>query len=374
MSQVVDQLAELTAHRDRDVVDTTLATALRDLLQAEQVAIHRCVGEETDRRWLTRARLRRHDVAATADGLWTEFADLPALAAHPARLQALRQQAPVALPGAPHLTVFPLTTDREVVGVLELQTTAALDAGAHRLVASILRIYRNFQALLDYSERDTLTGLLNRKTFDEAFYKLTVSAGGAADGSASDKPASDEPASDDTSGGDTPAQPSPALGLAAEADRRSLPAVLPHYIGVIDIDHFKLVNDNYGHLIGDEVLLLLSRLMRSVFRFHDRLYRFGGEEFVVLMRCAGDVEAGIAHERLRAAVKAYAFPQVGSISVSVGYTRLKFGDTPSSAFERADRAVYWSKSHGRNQVFNHAALVASGDLVDDSIVGDVELF
>jgi diguanylate cyclase (GGDEF)-like protein len=149
---------------------------------------------------------------------------------------------------------------------------------------------------------------------------------------------------------------------------------LPHYIGVIDIDHFKSVNDTYGHLIGDEVLLLLSRLMRSVFRFHDRLYRFGGEEFVVLMRCAGDAEATIALERLRATVLAFAFPQVGTISISVGFTAIKTGDTPSTAFERADRAVYWAKSHGRNQVCSHAVLVASGELADDSKVGDVELF
>jgi diguanylate cyclase (GGDEF)-like protein len=352
MSHVVEQLAELTAYRDRDVADTTLVAALRDLLQAREVAIHRCVGEDTDRRWLTRARLGLSDLVATADSLYTDLSDLPALNAYPDRLQALQLQAPVspavAAPGALHLTVFPLTTDREVVGVLELQTAAPLDAAAHRLVGSILRLYRNFQALLDYSERDTLTGLLNRKTFDEAFYKLST-------------------------------LPDHGLGAIAGdgqsvADRRVGPTQQPHYIGVIDIDHFKSVNDNFGHLIGDEVLLLLARLMRSVFRFHDRLYRFGGEEFVVLVRCSGDDDAGIAFERLRTTVQGYAFPQVGHITVSVGYTRLHPGDTPSSAFERADRAVYWAKTHGRNQVFSHAALVASGALADDSKVGDVELF
>ena len=97
-------------------------------------------------------------------------------------------------------------------------------------------------------------------------------------------------------------------------------------------------------------------------------------EFVVLVRCTGDDDPGIAFERLRATVQGYGFPQVGTITVSVGYTRLRPGDTPSSAFERADRAVYWAKSHGRNQVFSHAALVASGDLADDFKVGDVELF
>ena len=276
------------------------------------------------------------------------------MAAHPARLQALQQQAAVLLPGeALHTTVFPLTGDHDDLAVLELQTGAPLPPAAQRQVVGILRIYRNFQALLDYSERDTLTGLLNRKTFDEAFYKI-AEAGKAGPLVA----------------------PAPAV---ADDERRSAPlSAQPHFLGVIDIDHFKSVNDNHGHLIGDEVLLLLSRLMRAVFRFHDRLYRFGGEEFVVLMRCPGDEQAGLAFERLRSRVRAFAFPQVGTISVSVGYTQLRPGDTPGTAFERADRAVYWAKGHGRDQVCGHAALVARGDLVDDlnpaGGVGDVELF
>ena len=347
MSQVVEQLAELTAFRDRDLVDSTLAVALRDLLRPAEVAIHRCIGDETDRRWLTRARLGLHDVAAAADPLWRELHELPALDSAPLRLQALQGQAPVAQGGPPWLTVYPLTTDRDALGVLELRTDAPLDADAHRLVAAILRIYRNFQSLLDSSERDTLTGLFNRKTFDEAFYKLAA-AGAAAAGDGAVEPVGPE--------------------------RRAPVAVQAHYIGVIDIDHFKRVNDQHGHLIGDEVLLLLSRLMRSVFRFHDRLYRFGGEEFVVLMRCGSDADASRAFERLRAGVLAYPFPQVGRITVSIGFTALKAGDTPSSAFERADRAVYWAKSHGRNQVCNHAALLAAGLLADETKVGDVELF
>ena len=361
MSEVVDQLAELTGFRDRDMLDVTLATALRDLLRPLRVSIHRCVGEDGGRRWLTRASLALHDAVASADPLWTDLEQLPRLEAFPARLQSLRLQDVATLAGPPCLAVFPLTTDREVVGVLEIESAGPLDAGAHRLIGSILRIYRNFQGLLDYSERDTLTGLLNRKTFDEAFYKLAVA------GQAHALAGTDDPA-------EAPAEADAGPDAVADAERRSPPVPRPHYIGVIDIDHFKRVNDNFGHLIGDEVLLLLSRLMRSVFRFDDRLYRFGGEEFVVLMRCGNDLEAGLALERLRSAVKAYVFPQVGTISVSVGYTRLKDGDTPSSAFERADRAVYWAKAHGRDQVRNHADLMARGELVDDAKVGDVELF
>jgi len=243
--------------------------------------------------------------------------------------------------GDPHLTCFPLLTDRDAVGVLEIESRAALDADQLRTVCSMLRVYRNMQGLLDYSERDMLTGLLNRKTFDDSFYK--VSQAGA------------------------------TSAAAADARRAARPG-LRTYLGVIDIDHFKRVNDAHGHLIGDEVLLLLSRLMRASFRFHDRLYRFGGEEFVVLLRCAGDADAVQAFERLRAATEAYAFPQVGRITVSVGFAQVREGDNPSMAFERADKAVYWVKSNGRNNVAGYDDLVTRGLLSEALKTGDVELF
>jgi diguanylate cyclase (GGDEF)-like protein len=235
-----------------------------------------------------------------------------------------------------------VATDREVIGVLEIETDQGLDDQQQRMVASVLRIFRNFQGLLDYSERDTLTGLLNRKTFDESFLKASAEPGAAP--------------SDDADG------------------RRAIGEASSYWIGVIDIDHFKLVNDNYGHLIGDEVLLLLSRLMRGSLRTRDRLYRFGGEEFVALMRCHGSESAALAFERLRANTELYAFPQVERITVSVGFTEVRAGDSPSGAFERADKAVYYAKSHGRNQVQYHEALVAGGELDDASKVSDVELF
>ncbi len=340
MSELVDQLADLTGFRDRDVLDVTLVGAFRDLLRPLSVAIYRSVGEAGDERWLTRARLGEHDVAASADSAWTDLEQLPRRTHDAARLEAFERRCVVTVPGAPHRSLFPVATDREVVGVLEIQTDEALDLKDQRLVASILRIYRNFQALLDYSEHDTLTGLLNRKTFDESFMK------------AASEPRPEGP--DDGEG------------------RRRLSGT--HWLGVVDIDHFKRVNDTCGHLIGDEVLLLVSRLMRAGFRFHDRLYRFGGEEFVVLMRCAHGEAAMAAFERLRVLVERYVFPQAGHITVSVGYTEVRPVDTPNAAFERADRAVYYAKAHGRNRVCSHSELVARGELVEGDAVSDVELF
>ena len=143
---------------------------------------------------------------------------------------------------------------------------------------------------------------------------------------------------------------------------------------MVDIDFFKSVNDNYGHLIGDEVLLLLSRLMRSTLRFHDQLYRFGGEEFVVLIPCDTESNAATALERLRQNAESYAFPQVGRLTVSIGFDMILPNDSPTSALERADRAVYHAKAHGRNQVCSYRDLLAQGHLAAAEKVGEVELF
>jgi diguanylate cyclase (GGDEF)-like protein len=357
VSRVVEHLAEITGLRDRDVLDVSLVGALKDLLRPHTVAIYRCVGEAGRQHWLTRARLGPGDVTATADPLWADLASLPTLASHPDRLTCLQRQDTFSVPaqsdGTPAMAYFPLASEHEVFAVLEVSTPQLMAPAELRMVSSILRVYRNFHGLLDYSERDTLTGLLNRKTFDECFLRVAVQ----------------------------PQTRAGALGVGAQNtdvrpahEARQPQPVGGTWLGVIDIDHFKRVNDNFGHLIGDEALLLLSRLMRTSFRFHDHLYRFGGEEFVVLMRCDDAAAAGAAFERLRANVARYVFPQLGSLTVSVGYTDVRASDSPSAAFERADRAVYWAKQNGRNQVCHHAELVVTGKLADAARDSDVELF
>ncbi len=345
MSEVVDHLAELTGFRDRDVMDVTLVSALRDLLEPESVGIFRLIADGDQQRWLTRAQLKSGEAVATADSLWAEPTRLPLADAHPQRQECMRERHVMQRCEAGNwITQFPIATEREVVGVLEICSKDKLEAQSQRMVGSILRIYHNFQGLLDYSERDTLTGLLNRKTFDESFLKAV---------------------------GELPLH---AETAGNEGERRHEDRVPAYWLGVIDIDHFKRVNDNYGHLIGDEVLLLLSRLMRNSFRFQDLLYRFGGEEFVVLMRCEDDADAALAFERLRLNTENYGFPQVGRITVSIGFTQVRPGDSPASAFERADKAVYHAKGNGRNQVQSHAQLVAAGILQEHAQVSDMELF
>jgi diguanylate cyclase (GGDEF)-like protein len=135
------------------------------------------------------------------------------------------------------------------------------------------------------------------------------------------------------------------------------------FIAVADIDHFKQVNDRFGHLYGDEILIHFARIMRETFRAGDLLYRFGGEEFVIVFGVAKHEDRQIGLERFRAAVASYEFPSVGRVTTSIGYTAIKGLLVPvTTLFDRADNAVYYAKRNGRNQVCEYETLVADGAL------------
>ena len=154
----------------------------------------------------------------------------------------------------------------------------------------------------------------------------------------------------------------------------SITAMAPFALLFIDIDHFKRVNDVHGHLIGDEVLILTARLMKECFRSGDRLYRFGGEEFVVLLRCHHADEAAAAFERLRLTVEQFEFPRIDRLTISIGFTAIMASDTPSTAFERADQAVYHAKGHGRNQAVCYETLVSEGTIEAKGAPSEIEFF
>lgn len=136
------------------------------------------------------------------------------------------------------------------------------------------------------------------------------------------------------------------------------------FLSVLDIDHFKKVNDVHGHMIGDEVLVLFARQMKACFRDRDATFRFGGEEFLVLLYDISLPLAEAALDRFRQMIESYDFPQVGRVTVSIGAVRMAVGALPGDLIEKADKAIYHAKSHGRNQVHFYHALIESGDLAE----------
>jgi diguanylate cyclase (GGDEF)-like protein len=136
-----------------------------------------------------------------------------------------------------------------------------------------------------------------------------------------------------------------------------------YFLAVIDIDRFKRINDTFGHLYGDEILVHFANLMRNTFRAGDQAYRFGGEEFVLVYGADSERSGEQVLERFRAAVESYAFPGVGQVTVSIGFARMPDAATPSTTLiERADQALYYAKENGRNRVCGWDALQAAGKL------------
>jgi diguanylate cyclase (GGDEF)-like protein len=237
-------------------------------------------------------------------------------------------------PDGEHTLWLPIWMGDKADTCLEIINPTPYTSDTIHIIGGIVSVYRNFQNLLDYSERDSLTGLLNRKTFDDQLAKMLQA----------------------TIEHDMLAVPPDGL------ERRSPHEQEKQWLAVVDVDHFKAVNDKFGHLYGDEVLILIANLLQSSFRAQDRVFRFGGEEFVVLLRSSTLENAKKIIERFRMNVEQHEFPQVGRVTVSVGFVSISAYEAPVIILGRADQALYYAKSHGRNMACHYDELVSGGQL------------
>jgi diguanylate cyclase (GGDEF)-like protein/hemerythrin-like metal-binding protein/PAS domain S-box-containing protein len=124
---------------------------------------------------------------------------------------------------------------------------------------------------------------------------------------------------------------------------------------LLDLDYFKRINDQFGHPSGDEVLRTISQLLVRKTRSSDVLVRFGGEEFLILLPHTTLDNAARVAEKLRAAVEAESFPDVGSVTISLGFAERMRAESFNHLYRRMDDALYRAKSNGRNR-----AILSSG--------------
>lgn len=123
-------------------------------------------------------------------------------------------------------------------------------------------------------------------------------------------------------------------------------------IVMLDVDHFKRVNDTYGHLQGDAVLKAVAQAVLAAFRVNDFCARYGGEEFMVVLEEVDLAGGMVCTERLRNAIEALQFPEIGegfAVTVSLGYTQYRTLEPIAQCIARADAALYRAKSAGRNR-------------------------
>lgn len=343
---VLRSVATITGQRDRDLLAQTLVGTLSELIPSNRITMYRILPTDQGVEAILIAQTR-NDPKNTPT-----LPELSIVVSERADFQAvLNSGTESVLPLGENAfrSIYPIIGKHGIVGLFEIVSDAHSDTDRH-LILSFLMVYSNYLAILDESEIDTLTGLLNRRTFENNLEKIIA----------------ERSASDDVQNVSSANPHQPA--------RRYSDEDLPHWLAVMDIDHFKRVNDQFGHLYGDEVLLLLSRSMRRMFRQRDKLFRFGGEEFVVVLDRTSLENARNVLERFRAAIEQYDFPQVGRVTISIGFVRLDKAEVPSSIVGRADQALYYAKDHGRNQVCFYEDLVAEGKLVAEHYSDDIQLF
>lgn len=325
----------ITVHRDTALLDKSVITSLRELLNVQNIWLYD-VAHKSDATLLAlttwsddKGVYYRHDALTDED--------YEPISSHP-RISACigpDGKVPATIVSTDPLhQVIAICVDHQLIACCEIHYTAPPSTHQKDLAKGILGLYRNYLSLLEDSQIDTLTGLHNRKTFERSLSRLLARSSHQA-----------------------------ALSAAAkQRQERRRPLDKENWLVIIDIDHFKRINDQFGHLYGDEVLVLIAKLMRRVFRQNDQLFRFGGEEFVVLLRQVSYEAARNALERFRQKVSDHVFPQVGQITASAGFARISPQDLPNCILGHADEALYFAKDHGRNQVHCYETLIESGEL------------
>lgn len=342
----------MTGHRDHLRLEVSVLSTLQQLNSVIDVRALELFTQNGDiyvrpRSWVEEGTLVSTDSEVYADTRREPITHYPALCEC---VKLSHKIAQLQRPDGSHVIWLPVWMHDKVNTCLEITKSRVFSESTLDVIKGIFTVYQNYQSLLDYSERDALTGLLNRKTFDHQFSRQSTERLNNSVG-----------------------VPDVSPELLADSSESQGNEPLQQWLAVIDIDHFKLVNDRFGHLYGDEVLILVANVLRSSFRSHDRIFRFGGEEFVVLLRSTTLSTARKVFDRFRLAVQEYPFPQVGQITVSVGFVGTHLG-LPVEILGKADQALYYGKGHGRNQVCFYDDLVARGQVIAQVNNDDMELF
>ncbi|MFT5704416.1 MAG: diguanylate cyclase (GGDEF)-like protein [Shewanella sp.] len=204
------------------------------------------------------------------------------------------------------------------------------------------KVYENFLSIVIESETDPLTGLLNRKAFLPRLMKVAkMIKQDAIDGAISPR----------------------TCDLSSKR----------YWLCILDIDKFKAINDTFGHLYGDEILIDLVKVMKSTFSKLDSIFRFGGDEFVIIMSKREKTEMLNLCEEFSHKLSIHHGLKI-QVTISMGIIKINSIEEPSELLIKADKALYYIKETGRNRVGIYEDLVADGSITPLEIEDNIELF
>jgi len=334
----LDKLVNMTAINDLELMEYSLLKTLEEFIKPQELLILKF-----DRNGIANYQLTlqkdKYEI------IWEDIILSDEIQAGIEIVSRTKQPFSRQLDSGKLLTVWHVLQPKAQEVFLVTTTNDRLNSLDTHMVNGLLGIYRNFYAVLSDSQLDMLTGLPNRKTFDETINKIYL-----------DRPLATE-----------------HVPTNRRTDLNGKNATF--WLGMADIDNFKRINDNWGHLYGDEVLLLTSQLMQAHFRENDYMFRFGGEEFVIILSAPTQEKALMAFERFRVAMEEYSFPQIGQVTVSIGVIKMDPKIFTATLLDHADKALYHAKNSGRNQTCTYDELLKKGLVEEKEIIsGEIEFF
>jgi diguanylate cyclase (GGDEF)-like protein len=341
-NRIIDSVADITEETDKKALVSVLVHTLADLLNVEAVLfLHLPKTNES---------LLEVSASSPAEAFKEKLqvVDCYHLRSDCVELDDLltactqEKQAQITAYNQQFRSAYPVIVNGVLTGVLDIYGHDNSDLTAS-MIKGLLRVYSNFLAIIDDKEHDTLTGLLNRRTFDAQLTELLTD--NHAERNKYDK-----------------------------EDRRIEKPDIHSWLGILDIDHFKNINDTYGHIYGDEVLIMFANLMQKTFRNEDLLFRFGGEEFVVVLAPCTEADARYTFDRFRETLAEVTFSQVGHVTVSIGIVKIAHQHHITNILEHADKALYFAKGNGRNQIQLYDELISQGLIEERRFDSDIELF
>lgn len=350
MIDLISHIVKISSCRDRTEINAAVVDTLVNLFHPLAVTIYRCYASKKKTILFACASYGPHG-RIIRNAYLPDHQHCRLIERDPLLNQCRKELSAVldVLEDGSHRIVFPINRMDQPIYMLDITLPESFSADKRITLMGLIEYFGNHIGLLDYGESDTLTGLASRKTFDKHLFELL--------------------------GNSTADELLRGFMTPSTARRRGNSNGDTHWLAVCDIDHFKSVNDNFGHLIGDEVLIMVSQVMQQSFRFDDQLFRFGGEEFVALLQPTTELSAMATLERFRSDIERQVFSRVGHITISIGFSRLRENDTPTDVIDRADDALYYAKRHGRNQVCAYETLVENGQLTAHDVnKGEVEFF
>lgn len=340
----------LTQHRDSESLQRALLYALAEMLPLQDAVLYRPVGKMPVMHMEQVLKIVKSERGSSEEGAEAGYDIIDnviemSLASY---VDKCMDQAEMVVDNSSALyrLLIPVSVDQKINMIISINGDDSI-AQSNDLISGVIKIFQNFYAVVKESERDKLTSLYNRRTFDAKLNRMLCTQKNIKHQYIpKDKASNERQALEDSSA----------------------------WMVIMDVDFFKKVNDKCGHVVGDEVLLQLSQKMMESFRSADYLFRFGGEEFVIILEPITYEMAELVLERFRKSIEDYEFTRVGKITVSLGFAKITENDFPATILGYADDALYYAKAHGRNRVFNYEKLVEGGELDKVDVTGSVDLF